>query len=127
MANPFLVDTVGMSTAADGSIRVFDRTPETATPWVGLKIDNGDLYVNNIGPVRILEWMPLGSRYGLIFTCENKQKLKFEVNLMRLDIPYKLRIPRGTCVGSMHLIEWLQENWTHKDIRECEPPHEYRG
>ena len=126
MTNPFLVDTVGMSTAANGSIRVFDRTPETANPWVDLKIVNGDLYVNTLGPVLILEWMPYGCRYELIFTCQNNQKLKFEVNLSRLNIPYTTRITGGMCAGSLQLIEWLQENWTHKDIRECAPQYAAR-
>ena len=48
-------------------------------------------------------------------------KLKFEVNLSPLNIPHKPRITGGMCAGSLQLIEWLRENWTHKDIRECAP------
>ena len=78
LPNPFLVETVGMSTASSCSRKLFDRVENK---WIDVEIDNGALYVNGIGPVYELEWIQYGGRYELIFKCEHNQNLKFFVSI----------------------------------------------
>ncbi len=130
LANPFLVDTVSMSTASECSIKLFDRgenKPDTANKWVELEIKNGELYVNKTGPVHELECISNGCRFELIFKCRDSQNLKILVSLLGLEVKDKYGIKTGTCVGYLELIEWLKENWTRKYIRESDPPTSARG
>ena len=119
-ANPFLVDVLSMSTASYPSMTLFDRSE---SKWVNVELREGSLYVNDTGPVLELEWIPYGCRYELNFKCSDDKTLSFSVNTNCLKVLYQPRIKGGTCHGCLQLIDWLQENWTLKNIREGKPKH----